>query len=83
MNLEKRIRLLEEVLRPDLHALSQAEQERLKELTYSQLDFADPAFPRAEYMKLVGKITSPEHHAETVIKAWEEVKKKFGTSEPK
>lgn len=70
LNLRRRIRLLEEILRPGLHALTQAEQDRLRELSYLKLEFSDPAFPRAEYMKLIGKITSASQHAETVKAAW-------------
>lgn len=72
MDLSRRIELLEKTLRPDLHLLTQAERDRLKELTYLEMEFSDPAFPRAEYMGLIGKITSPSQHVEAVTKAWKQ-----------
>lgn len=75
LSLKRRIKLLEKILRPDLHALTEAEQARLRELSYLKLEFSDPAFPRAEYMKLICKVTSASQHAEVVKKAWDQREK--------
>lgn len=58
MNLLKRIDLLEKKLRPELHRLTLTERRRLEEITHLEMDFSDPAFPRAEYMRLIGKVIS-------------------------
>ncbi len=70
MDLNKRIDLLEKRLRPELHRLTPTERLRLEEITHLKMEFSDPSFPRAEYMRLVGKVISPKQHVKAVLEAW-------------